>query len=336
MVHVRRYAIAPVLLVVLLSWPADTQAQAPAFRWFKGNTHTHTVNSDGDSTPDEVVRWYREARYHFLVITDHDFSTPVEGLNAIHAADRRFLVIPGEEVSDTGGDKPVHLNLLGTSRLVKAQGGATSAQALQRDLDAMRQVDGALVQINHPNFGWALGAADLAASKGAHLLEIHNGHPMVNNLGGGGVPSAEAMWDAMLSAGQKVFAVASDDLHEIKRPGVRQAAGPGRGWVVVRAADLSAANILSALSRGDFYASTGVELSEVTAAPGSLTVAVKEAGSTRYTIQFIGKGGRVVKEAVSSPAVYALAPDEPYVRAKVVDSNGWCAWTQPVWSGQQK
>ena len=29
-------------------------------RWYKGNTHTHTVNSDGDSTPDEVVRWYRE------------------------------------------------------------------------------------------------------------------------------------------------------------------------------------------------------------------------------------------------------------------------------------
>lgn len=27
-----------------------------ASRWFKGNLHTHTVNSDGDSTPDEVVR----------------------------------------------------------------------------------------------------------------------------------------------------------------------------------------------------------------------------------------------------------------------------------------
>lgn len=30
-------------------------------RWFKGNTHTHTLNSDGDSSPDDMVRWYRDA-----------------------------------------------------------------------------------------------------------------------------------------------------------------------------------------------------------------------------------------------------------------------------------
>jgi hypothetical protein len=43
--------------------------QAPPAGWFKGNTHTHTLNSDGDSTPDDVVQWYRSHRYHFLVLT---------------------------------------------------------------------------------------------------------------------------------------------------------------------------------------------------------------------------------------------------------------------------
>src|SRR5687767_7698551 len=57
-------------------------ASAPPLQWYKGNTHTHTLNSDGDSTPDEVVRWYREHRYHFLVLTDHNFVTSVDGLNA--------------------------------------------------------------------------------------------------------------------------------------------------------------------------------------------------------------------------------------------------------------
>ena len=40
------------------------QAAQPAvpMRWYKGNTHTHTINNGGDSTPDEVVRWYRDAR----------------------------------------------------------------------------------------------------------------------------------------------------------------------------------------------------------------------------------------------------------------------------------
>jgi len=47
------------------------QSKPEQLRWFKGNTHTHTLNSDGDSTPDEVVKWYREHGYHFLVLTDH-------------------------------------------------------------------------------------------------------------------------------------------------------------------------------------------------------------------------------------------------------------------------
>ena len=29
-----------------------------AWRWYKGQTHTHTLESDGDSTPEEVTRWY--------------------------------------------------------------------------------------------------------------------------------------------------------------------------------------------------------------------------------------------------------------------------------------
>ena len=57
-------------------------------RWYKGNLHTHTLNSDGDSTPDEVVRWYREHGYDFLVLTDHNVMTEVDGLNAVPRRDR--------------------------------------------------------------------------------------------------------------------------------------------------------------------------------------------------------------------------------------------------------
>src|SRR5688500_17510951 len=79
---------------------AQTAPQSSSeLRWFKGNTHTHTLNSDGDSTPDEVVRWYREHGYHFVFLTDHNFITDVSALQALHGADDRFLVIKGEEVS---------------------------------------------------------------------------------------------------------------------------------------------------------------------------------------------------------------------------------------------
>jgi len=322
-------AIAFILVVAPAAVSSRQAASGEAPRWFKGNTHTHTLNSDGDSTPDEVVRWYREQRYNFLVLTDHNFVTPVDGLNALFAADDRFLVISGEELTDRAGDKPVHLCLVGGAALVRPQGGAQPADVLQRDIDAMGAAGG-IVQINHPNFGWALSAADLQAVKGAHLMEISNGHPQVNNIGGGGLPGVEAMWDAVLSSGRTLFGVASDDMHELKRPWSRQAAGPCRGWVMVRATRLTADAILDALRRGDFYATTGVELTDVQASARAVTVTIRQQGTAKYTVQFIGRGGRVLKEATSSPAQYDFAGDEGYVRAKVIDSNGLVAWTQPV------
>jgi hypothetical protein len=38
----------------------------------------------------------------------------------------------------------------------------------------------------------------------------------------------------------------------------------------------------------------------------------------------------VLSEAASSPATYTFKGDESYVRAKVIESNGKLAWTQPV------
>ena len=62
----------------------------------------------------------------------------------------------------------------------------------------------------------------------------------------------------------------------------------------------------------------------------SLTVAIKEQTFARYTVWFIGKGGRVLKQAIASPARDDFLGDEGYVRAKIVDSRGQMAWAQPV------
>ena len=304
------------------------QGEAP-LKWFKGNTHTHTLNSDGDSMPDDVVRWYREQRYHFLFFTDHNVVTPVEGLNATAGMPERFLIIRGEEVTDQAAGKPVHLNMLGGEGVIAPQGGERVAEALRRNVAAITAARG-VISINHPNFGWAMSADDLAGGTGAHLIEIHNGHFMVNNAGGGGQPGAEVLWDGMLSAGIRIFGVASDDLHQLKQPWAKASARPGLGWVVVRAAQLTAEAILSALASGDFYASTGVELADIRTTDQRLTVTVKEQSFAKYTIQFIGHGGRLLKEAVASPAQYDITGREGYVRARVLDSNGQTAWTQPV------
>jgi hypothetical protein len=51
---------------------------APADTWWRGNTHTHTLWSDGDDFPEAVAEWYKRAGYHFLAITDHNTLASAE------------------------------------------------------------------------------------------------------------------------------------------------------------------------------------------------------------------------------------------------------------------
>jgi hypothetical protein len=305
-----------------------TPPPGPTARWYKGNTHTHTLNSDGDSTPDDVARWYREHGYRFLVLSDHNFLTSVDGLNAVHGADEQFLVIKGEEVSDTAGSKPIHINGLDVSRKVDPQGGASVVDVLQRNVNAIRKESG-VPHINHPNFRWAITPDELQQVRNNKLFEIFNGHPQTNNAGGGGVAGMEEAWDAILSRGTLLYGIAVDDAHVFKQPGNPDAAGPGRGWIVVRAASLEPRALLEAIERGDFYASTGVELSDYQVSDTKMTVAVKPTAFSKYRIQFIGKDGRVLRESTDATATYDIRGDEGYVRAKVLESNGRVAWGQP-------
>lgn len=326
-------AAAFALLITALDFGASTlEARTAAqteTRWFKGNTHTHTINSDGDTAPDDVVRWYREHGYQFLVLSDHNFLMSVDGLNALFGADQRFVVIPGEEVTDRFEAKSIHINGLNVDTLVMPQGGSSVLETVQRNVDAIRAVNG-VPHINHPNFGWSISADELARVQNNKLFEIFNGHPMVNNVGGGGSAGLEQMWDTILSRGVLLYGIAVDDAHHFKRPWDADASKPGQGWIYVRAERLDASAIMVAMERGDFYASTGVELTDYEATPASISIRIRERPFEKYRIQFIGRGGRVLREATSSPATYDIRGDEGYVRAKVFDSNGHVAWTQPV------
>jgi hypothetical protein len=328
----------PVLLAVILAGAVciamapvgRAAAQTPSSgRWFKGNTHTHTLNSDGDSTPDDVVRWYRDNRYQFLVLSDHNFLTDVEALQALHGASDRFLVLRGEEVSDRFGDAPLHINGLNLRSQVAPQGGSSVVEVLQRNVDAIRTAGG-VPHINHPNFRWAMTAAELGAVRNTRLFEIFNGHPEINMLGGGGVPGLEEAWDAILTKGTLLYGIAVDDAHVFKQPGNPNVAGPGRGWVMVRAPRLDTSLLMEALDRGDFYASTGVELTDYVVTSHDMTVTVKPTTFSKYRIQFVGRGGALLKESVDTTATYTFTGREGYVRAKVLESNGRIAWCQPV------
>ena len=95
--HVRRGAVnAPgsalvlSLLAIACVPPAGTstsdptEVRASSALWWKGNTHTHTLWSDGDDFPEMVGEWYRKRGYHFLSLTDHNTL----------ASEERWITIP--------------------------------------------------------------------------------------------------------------------------------------------------------------------------------------------------------------------------------------------------
>ena len=303
--------------------------------WYKGNTHTHTVNSDGDSTPDEVARWYKEHGYHFLVLSDHNFLTEVSGLNTIFGAREKFLLIAGEEVTDSFEQKLIHINGLNIPTMIAPQHGSSVVETLQNNIDAIRQHKG-VPHINHPNFRWSLTAKDIQQLKNNKLFEIYNGHPSTQDWGGGGSDSLEAMWDKILSSGKLIYGIAVDDAHHFKGEFAPGRSNPGRGWVAVRANQLSPLAIMEGLETGQFYASTGVSLADVRVDSDGIEITIQEKPYFKYTTYFIGDGGRLLSKAYGLKVRYQFDGSEKYVRSRIVDSLGDIAWTQPVLVSQAR
>lgn len=342
---------------MLTSGASEPQTTA-SLNWYRCNTHTHTSarpQSDANGTPEFAVEWYRAHGYHCLVITDHEFLTDVAPLNEKYGADNGFLVLRGQEItqlvadaSHPNGVRHGHINGIGTQKLILPIGHPKPAtdvsltQAYERNISAIHAAGG-IAQINHPNLHWSVRLDDLAPLDEPYLLEVWNSFASANNLGGvdesgNSALSPEALWDALLTQGKRVWAVASDDTHEYYKFDDPINPTPGKGWIVVRAASLTATDVMNALRNGQFYASTGIVLNDLRInerevaldiAPNREWVA-KNKGNARVMTRFIGEGGRLLAQVPGLSPRYMLKGDERYVRASIIDSDGRRAWTQPL------
>lgn len=98
----------------------------------------------------------------------------------------RFLIVPGEEISDAFEGVQVHLNGLNLAGTILPQGGAGVGEVLSNDVAAVREHGRetgreVYAQANHPNFEWAIDAGDLAGLEGVDpegpaSFEVYNGH----------------------------------------------------------------------------------------------------------------------------------------------------------------
>ncbi|MCH7740223.1 MAG: PHP domain-containing protein [Chloroflexi bacterium] len=300
-------------------------------RWLKGNLHTHTTESDGDASPEYVAAWYREHGYDFLVLSDHNHVTILDEANA--QPGEWPLLIPGEEVSSRifGRTKPVHVNGIGLRTLVEPADEGSVRETLQENVRRV-VAEGALATINHPNHAWAITGEDIVATEGAWAMEVFNGHPDINSFGGGGHPSPEEMWDFVLSAGKRVMGVATDDSHHYVDEFSPQLGNPGRGWIVVNAEKESEDALMDGMRRGDFYASTGVNIHDMKVARDEIVIEMEPYRAELFTTVFRGRDGRELAIEVGQEARFVPPAGELYVRATVYSSRGPKAWSQPLFS----
>ena len=299
-------------------------------RWYKGNTHTHTTYSDGDSPPEVVVDWYAEHGYDFLFLTDHNAVVPDDHLARLQR--RGLAVYQGEEITMDA----VHINGLGVGRTIlpdeRRSGWAApsdTAGKVQRVRWAVEQarLQHGIATVNHPFF-CALTADDLLESGEFDAFEVANGHHSEGHRVAPGQPSTDHIWDRLLSAGRKVLAVASDDAHQFRTWGPR-CANPGRAWVWVEAESSRLTDCLEALRRGAFYASTGLELADYRAAPGEIAL---ELDGSDGCIELVGNQGRVLDAVEGTEARFnPRASAGPYVRVRARSADGRQLWAQPVY-----
>jgi hypothetical protein len=210
----------------------------------------------------------------------------------------QFLLIQSEEITDRFQTKPIHMNASNVLELIKPQGGKSVVEVMTNDLAAVEEQSRRLGRpilghLNHPNFGYAITAEELAMVTKERFFEVYNGHPAVHHLGDQTHAGVERMWDIIntLRIGEMgmapVFGLATDDSHNYFGRG---GSSPGRGWVMVRSRFLTPESVIQGITAGDFYASSGVTLEDVRYSPESRTLElrIEPQPGARYTTRFLG------------------------------------------------
>ena len=230
-----------------------------------------------------------------------DFEIRLKPLNEFRALVEergKFILISSEEISDRAEGKPIHLNAANVKEPIRPLGGETVRDAIAANLRAVEEQSQRtgremMVHLNHPNFGYAVTAEEMAAVLSEKYFEVYNGHPGVGHLGDRDHPPVEQLWDiantiriAQLNAAP-LMGVATDDSHTYHGRGD---VTPGRGWVMVQARHLTPESLIRAIRKGNFYASSGVSLSsiEFDAESGLVTLEIEPDGGAEFTTTFIG------------------------------------------------
>ena len=333
-------------------------------QFYKANLHVHTNISDGKLSPEEIKSAYVEKGYSIVAFTDHDVFVPQNDL-----ASEGFLPLNAVEIYYNDGwpgpfqySRSAHFNLyakdpnatvcpVATERYV---GIGNSKQYITDEVRALPEykrhysIDGMkdmirkaneagfLVCYNHP--GWSLhDYTDYAGLKGLWGIEVFN------TGGANGYPDTDQPMVDLLRLSEYPFPVAADDAHSLD-----SAFG---GWVMIKADRLAYESVMKALENGEFYASNGPEIQEITYDTEARTIHVhtseaaliRLSSESRWYRLAKGSADKPLKEATFSVGEYldttasiAYPRYAPHLRVVIENFGGKKAWSKAFFPDELK
>lgn len=212
--------------------------------WYCGDTHTHTVYSDGNDTPAQMAEAARGEGLDWFVLTDHGVGPAITHVLMAHqealpfSEPKKFVVIPGEEFTTLN----YHANIINGTVL------EMPTAPLQRVIDVVLQSDSPerpiTIKLNHPHWSGTAKASDLARQlERLPLIELWN------DGGADGGKQTVLLWWELLNKGMRVFAETATDSHNRKTSKL----GHRRTYIYLGDKPLTAANIVLALRKVEVF-----------------------------------------------------------------------------------
>ncbi len=165
-------------------------------KWFKGDTHLHTVNSDGILTKGQLVEYCKNQGLDFIIITDHDYNSVEESYY-----DGDMLVIQGQEITGDNG----HVNIWGKKVPEEPPYKLDTREDYETIIEKCRKA-GAVITLNHPfcsmcGFRFNIDGLD------CDCAEVWNTIQHSDNM------KNRDWWVEQLMQGKRIAAVGGSDFH---------------------------------------------------------------------------------------------------------------------------
>ena len=291
---------------------------------YKANLHCHTTISDGTYTPEQIKEIYQAEDYSVVAYTDHMI---IRAHN--HLTDDKFLALNAfemnvdffQEVGRYHNAKTYHILFFAPRADVVTTPEIPPLN--YHDVDGINDYiaklneEGYLACYCHPY--WSLQTyPDYIGLKGLFATEIYNHGCDQEGFNG----SYGEVYDDMLRAGTMLYCIATDDNHNLeheKTSSDNLGSDSFGGFTMINSKSLAYLDVMNALRAGDFYASKGPSIYEMSLEDNLLRVECSESEAI-----IVYTDGRTVHSKVGknlTQGTFELRGFEKYIRIECRDKE---------------